>query len=61
VTDVPFHLTVMGKRFFEGTIPALVEALAQINASLATIAKRLEATAPAPAEPDRTEENPRGR
>ncbi|MFY9343932.1 MAG: hypothetical protein WAT39_15685 [Planctomycetota bacterium] len=34
MTDTPFHLTIMGKRFFEGTVPALVEAIERLNDKL---------------------------
>ena len=47
--DVPFHLTGMGKRFFEGTLPALVEAIERLNENL----ERLAGTA------DETKESPR--
>ena len=32
--DVPFHLTVMGRRFYEYTMPAIVEAIERLNANL---------------------------
>jgi hypothetical protein len=41
MTDVPFHLTVMGRRFYDHTLPALVAELARINASLAELAEAL--------------------
>jgi hypothetical protein len=41
MTDVPFHLTVMGRRFYEHTLPALVAELARINASLAELAEEI--------------------
>jgi len=34
VNDVPFHLTVMGRRFYEVTMPALVEAIERLNRNL---------------------------
>ena len=43
MTDVPFHLTLMGKRFYEGTLPALVEAIERLNANLERMAVRLDA------------------
>jgi hypothetical protein len=42
VNDVPFHLTVMGRRFYEATMPALVEAIERLNQNL----ERLAATTP---------------
>lgn len=42
MSDIPFHLTVQGKRFFEGTMPRLVEELARMNELLARIAARIE-------------------
>ena len=34
MNDVPFHLTVMGRRFYEVTMPALVEAIERLNLNL---------------------------
>ena len=34
MNDVPFHLTVMGRRFYEVTMPALVEAIERLNRNL---------------------------
>ena len=34
MNDVPFHLTVMGRRFYEVTVPALVEAIERLNLNL---------------------------
>ena len=34
VNDVPFHLTVMGRRFYEVTMPALVAAIERLNRNL---------------------------
>ena len=34
MSEVPFHLTLMGRRFYEATMPALVEALEQLNRNL---------------------------
>jgi hypothetical protein len=34
VNDVPFHLTVMGRRFYEVTMPGLVEAIERLNRNL---------------------------
>ena len=34
MNDIPFHLTVMGRRFYEVTMPALVEAIERLNRNL---------------------------
>ncbi len=39
MNDVPFHLTRMGQRFYEHTMPRLVEELAKLNERLAELAK----------------------
>jgi hypothetical protein len=31
VSDIPFYKTIMGKRFYEGTLPDLVTQLRQLN------------------------------
>ena len=46
MTDVPFHLTLMGKRYYEATLPALVEAIDRLNANLERIAARLDRQTP---------------
>jgi hypothetical protein len=38
MSDVPFHLTVMGRRFYEATMPALVEAIERLNQNLERLA-----------------------
>jgi len=43
MSDIPFHLTVQGKRFFEGTLPALVAELARLNEPLAKVVAEIEA------------------
>jgi len=43
MSDLPFHLTVQGKRFFEGTLPALIAELARLNELLARVVAELEA------------------
>ena len=43
MSDIPFHLTVQGKRFFEGTLPALITELARLNELLAKISAQIEA------------------
>ena len=46
MSDVPFHQTVMGRRFLESTIPKLVEEIAKLNATVAELVKAIEKTAP---------------
>jgi hypothetical protein len=49
--DAPFHLTLMGKRFYEATMPALVEQLERLNQNierLAPVFAQNAATAPPP-------------
>jgi hypothetical protein len=55
MNDVPFHLTVMGRRFYEVTMPALVEAIERLNRNLerattptATIASESPVAPPEP-------------
>ena len=45
MSDVPFHLTVMGRRFYERTMPALVEAIDRLNANLDRLATTSTVTA----------------
>lgn len=42
MTDIPFHATVQGRRFFEGTLPRLVEQLEKLNANLAELVKTMK-------------------
>ena len=44
MSDAPFHLTLMGKRFFESTMPALVEAIEKLNQNLERMAARLDSS-----------------
>lgn len=34
MSDVPFYLTVMGRRFYESTAPSLVRELSRLNENL---------------------------
>lgn len=40
--SVPFHTTRMGQAFYEGTMPALVRQLQQLNANLEALVSRDE-------------------
>lgn len=42
MSEIPFHSTVAGRRFYEHTMPRLVEELARINASLAAVVIALD-------------------
>lgn len=37
MNDVPFHLTVMGRDFYEPTMPALVRELERLNGNLGRV------------------------
>ena len=43
MNDVPFHLTRMGRDFYDVTVPALVRELARLNELLANLCAQLEA------------------
>lgn len=55
MSDVPFHRTIMGHRFIEATVPALVTELQRLNTNLERLAAALEKaphpTAKPPEEP----------
>ena len=38
MTEIPFHATPMGARYFESTVPALVRELQRLNANLERLA-----------------------
>ena len=42
MSDIPFHTTIMGRRFYERDVPALVEQLRALNANLDKIAALIE-------------------
>jgi hypothetical protein len=48
MSDIPFYNTIMGRRFYERDVPALVEQLRALNANLDRIAKALERRAETP-------------
>ena len=43
MSDVPFHQTRMGRRFYESTMPRLVDELARLTDQLERLVARLEA------------------
>ena len=42
MSDIPFHITYMGKKFYEGTVPEILKELKQVNQNLERIALALE-------------------
>ena len=42
MSETPFHQTVMGKRFYEHTLPRILEQLERIAAALEQLAKDSE-------------------
>ncbi len=42
MSEIPFFKTVMGHRFFEGDVPALLRQLEKLTANLERIANALE-------------------
>ena len=42
MSEVPFHRTQMGHRFFEGTLPSLVRELTKLNANLEQLVAKLD-------------------
>jgi hypothetical protein len=42
MSDIEFFRTVMGQRFYEGTMPSLVRELARLNANLVQLNEALE-------------------
>ena len=58
MSDIPFHLTRMGHRFFEATVPALLTELQRLNANLERLVSAMEKPTPA-VEPTKPTESPR--
>jgi hypothetical protein len=48
MSDIPFHTTTMGRRFYERDVFAFIEQLRALNANLERIAKALERRAETP-------------
>lgn len=42
MSETPFYATVMGRRFYEGTVPKLVEELALLNRNLTRLVDALD-------------------
>lgn len=56
MSDVPFHLTRMGMRFYESTVPALVRELQRLNENLERLAD-LRVQAGSQSQPQQETEN----
>lgn len=41
MTEVPFHMTRVGQRFYEHTLPRLVEEVARLNERLAALGEAM--------------------
>jgi prefoldin subunit 5 len=39
--DTPFHLTIMGRRFIEGTVPDLISSLHALNSRLSAMTQQM--------------------
>ena len=46
MSDIPFHTTIMGRRFYERDVPAFIEQLRALNANLDRITHALERRTP---------------
>ena len=44
MSEIPFHATVMGRRFYEHTMPELVRQIAQLNEHLERLVNAAEAS-----------------
>jgi hypothetical protein len=42
MSEIPFHLTIMGRRFIEGTVPQLVDEISLLNKKIDALNKRLD-------------------
>ena len=51
MSDIPFYMTRMGRRFYEHTVPALVEQLARLNERLDRLVALQEQRQPGDEEP----------
>jgi hypothetical protein len=61
MSDVPFHLTRMGMRFYESTVPALVRELQRLNENLERLADLHVQAGSQPQPQKETEHDPEGR
>jgi hypothetical protein len=48
VSGIPFHATIMGRRFYEVTMPDLLRELARLNKNLERLIALIEPGAPSP-------------
>jgi len=42
MSDIPFHLTVMGRRFIEGTVPQILDELQELNKKIDQLNQKLD-------------------
>jgi hypothetical protein len=42
MSDIPFHATIMGRRFYERDVPSFLEQLRALNANLEKLAALME-------------------
>lgn len=40
--DVPFHLTIMGRRFIEGTVPQVSDSIHTLNSRIAAMTQQMQ-------------------
>jgi hypothetical protein len=52
MSGIDFYQTVMGRAFYDGTMPKLAEALERIASALETLVEQEARRQPAPAPPD---------
>lgn len=39
--DIPFHSTVMGRRFIEGTVPQVIDSLNTLNSRISVLTQQM--------------------
>ena len=59
MSDIDFHRTIMGHRFYEGTMPELVRQLTRLNSLLERLVERLPEPVPPPEPGQSDDEAPR--
>lgn len=55
MSEIPFHATVMGRRFYEHTMPELVRQVAQLNEHLERLVNAAEASPNPKSQEDKTD------
>lgn len=61
MSEIPFHSTRMGQRFYEGTMPTLVRELGRLNDNIERLLAVAERGAKPASKPDVTDPAPEGR